>query len=321
MMQTLQQLLHINAEVQPYDASNLPLYLKNGYTIEFLHIAKVDCLLAMPKDITNLVTLRKQRMQLASLSGLECVLYFEKITPYSKRKMIEEGIPFIIEGKEVYLPFLGMVLSNNQERTSPKVEKISFTTQKLLLLALYEHWTDINLSETASKLQVSKMTITRCFNQIQAINLPVIHEKGKERRFVWEKSVKDFWQLIKPHLRNPIAKEYRLDGLFSTTDYLLGGMSALSRYSMLNDNPYPTYAIEKQQAQRIIFSQMEQVPENEQPSTILQILQSTIRFEKMTDAVDPVTAYLSLDETEKQDPRVEAALNEALEEYVYGSGH
>lgn len=319
-MRTIEHLLNINAEVRYYDADKLPLYLKAAYDISILQVANVDCLLAKPKETAKLVALRKQRQQLTKLTGLECVLYFKKTSPYIKRKLTEEGIPFIIENKDVYLPFMGVVLSGKNERILPKVHKISFNTQRLLLTALYDHWDTVNVSEAARKLEVSKMTVSRCFDQIQAVEMPLISKTEKERLFVWKESSMGLWELITPYLRNPVLREYRLDESLSVKHYLLGGMSALSQYSMLNDNVYPTYAITKQQGKNLNIEKFEQVPESEQPLILLQVMRYTVRFPNNA-AVDPVTAYLALDETEKQDPRIKMAFNEILEEYVYGSRH
>jgi hypothetical protein len=319
-VRTIEHLLNIYAEVSDYDAKKLPLYLKDAYDISTLRFADVECLLVKPKIPVNLVTLRKQRQQLKKLTGLECVLYYKKTSPYIKRKLTEEGIPFIIENTDVYLPFMGVVLSGNKERTLPKVHRISFNTQRLLLTALYNHWDTVNVSQAAQKLKVSKMTVSRCFDQIEAVGLPLIRKMEKERLYVWEESPMCLWDLIRPYLRNPVFREYRLDEYLPVKQYLFGGMSALSQYSMLNDNIYPTYAITKQQDKNLSIEQFEQVPENEQPLILLQVMQYTLRFPSEA-AVDPVSAYLALDETEQQDSRIKTAFSKIMGEYVYGAGH
>lgn len=317
-MQPFEQLLHQKAEVEEYDADKLPIYLKHAYDISILHVAGVDCLLAKPKQTANLVTLRKQQLKMKQLTGLECVLRFDKTSPYIKQKLIEEGLPFIIENKDVYLPFLGIALSDRKERILPKAHKISFNTQKLLLTALYDRWNTVNVTETAKKLKVSKMAVSRYFDQVQAVGLPLICETGKERRFVWEGSAKDLWDLILPHLRNPVIREYRLDEPLADHHYPLGGMSALSKYGMLNDNDYPTYALTKIQGNKLDIERLRQIPENEQPTVLLQVMQYVIRFPD-NRAIDPVAAYLSLDATEKEEPRIKMALENILGEYVYDS--
>lgn len=319
-METIQKLLHINARVSSYNATKLPLYLRNAYKLSLLRIADMDCLLAKPDEDINLTSLRKQRIQLMKLTGLECVIHFVHASTYIKRKLTEEGVPFIIEGKDVYLPFLGIALSHSKDRVVKAVEKISFSTQRLLLTALYQHWNGLNLSGAAKVLNVSKMTISRCYNQIQAVGLPFIQKTDKECRFVWEDSPQAYWSLIGPHLRNPVKQEYRLDTPIPIGDYLPGGMTALCQYSMLNDNTYPTYAITALQEKELALQDVDQVPEREQPMALIQVMQYAVHF-RNGDATDPITAFLSLKKQDREDPRVTDALNEILEEQVYGQRH
>ena len=56
---------------------------------------------------------------------------------------MEEGIPFVIDGKQLFLPFIGYLLSNENERELAPVHLISFLTQKMLLVAIYEKWNDV----------------------------------------------------------------------------------------------------------------------------------------------------------------------------------
>ena len=60
-------------------------------------------------------------------------------------KMMEEGIPFVIEGKQVFLPFIGYLLGKENERELAPVYLISFLTQKMLLMAIYERWNEVKV--------------------------------------------------------------------------------------------------------------------------------------------------------------------------------
>ena len=55
---------------------------------------------------------------------------FDRTTFYIKEKMMEEGIPFVIEGKQVFLPFIGYLLSKENERELAPVYLISFFDAK-----------------------------------------------------------------------------------------------------------------------------------------------------------------------------------------------
>lgn len=60
--------------------------------------------------------------------------FFDSTSFYIKEKLLEEGIPFVLKDKQVYLPFIGYLLSNENERKISPVHLISFLTQKLYWL-------------------------------------------------------------------------------------------------------------------------------------------------------------------------------------------
>ena len=312
----IEKMLHIKVTISDYtDVDKLPLYLKGSYRLYTIRLAEKECLLAEPKEVVNLSALRKQREQLKKLSRLECVLCFESMNTYTKRKLIEEAIPFIIKEKQIYMPFLGMVLTNQDERILREVKEISYLTQKLLLVAIYQKWEKISLTDAAKALCVSKMSVTRCFDELETLGIPLVSKLGRSRYFVWEQGSTALWNMLRPVLRNPVAREYRLDKPLDIRELLLGGMSALSSYTLLNDNGYPTYAITKELAKSLRIGDLPCVPKGEVPVEIIQVLHYDIPFGDGA-AIDPLTAILSLSDEDKKDPRVEAAIDKVVEAKV-----
>jgi len=314
----IEKTLNVNANVSAYGkANNLPLYLRNGYDFIVLAILSTQCLLARPKEPANLTALRKQCGQLKKLTGLDCVLCLESARIYTKEKLLSEGIPFIIAGQQIFMPFLGVALSQSGIRDIPSKDQISFCTQKLILTAIYEDWKQTTLTEAATTLGVSKMSVTRCFDELQSLGLHVIKKEGKMRRFAWDGSRMALWESARPFLRRPVAQEYRLAERIEISCAKLGGMSAVCHYSMLADNPYTTYAITKETADGIELAKTRLLPEGEQPFMVLQILKYDLEFRDPT-AIDPLTAILSLKDDEAADARVEAAVDEILGDCLRG---
>lgn len=158
--------------------------------------------------------------------------------------MVEEGIPFIWENHQIYLPFMGLLLQRNEHRKPKRCSIISFLTQKLLLKALYEGWQDVSAVQAAEKLEVSRMSITRCYDEIEALGMSFIKMNGRSRRFFASVDKKAMWEDMRPFLRNPIIREFRLEKK-PDAEMILGGISALAEYSMLSEERYVTYAVEK----------------------------------------------------------------------------
>jgi len=314
----IEDTLHLTANVSAYDRPDaLPLYLRNGYELYNLTVQNIPCLLAKPKEQSNLTVLRKQSGQLKKTTGLDCVLCLEDVRLYTKEKMLSEGIPFIIAGQQIYMPFLGVALSKNGAREIPHVESISFSTQRLLLTAIYEGWTQATLTETAKTLGMSKMSITRCFDELQSLGLPLIKSEGKTRRFIWEDNRRALWEAVLPFLKNPVAQQYSFGNKTNLGILKQGGISAICHYSMLADNPYTVYAASKDKAKTLDLGKIPVIPKDEIPEMVVQVIRYDIEY-KDSVAIDPLTAILSLTDEDKNDPRVEAAIHEILEECLNG---
>jgi hypothetical protein len=250
---------------------------------------------------------------LKKLTGLDCVLCLDSVGSYTKDKMLSEAIPFIIPGKQIYMPFLGVALSQNGTREIPSIEKLSFSAQKLLLTAIYQNWTQTSLKDAAVALGLSKMSISRCFDELQSVSLDIVGKIGKARCFSWSGNRRELWEAIAPYLRNPVARQYRLGATIALNEAKLGGISALCHYSMLAENPYTVYAITKSAAKQLEASKLKPIPDTESPVVVIQIMQYDLDY-KESHTIDPLSAVLSISEEDRADPRVEAAIDEILEE-------
>ena len=310
----IEETLHMSANVSAYERPDmLPLYLRNGYELFTMTVQNTSCLLALPKEQSNLTALRKQSGQLKKLTGLDCVLCLDDIRIYTKEKMLSEGIPFVIAGQQIYMPFFGVALSKNNVREIPDIENISFCTQRLLLTAIYSGWSKITLTETAKALGMSKMSVTRCFDELQSLELNLIKSERKTRQFIWNDSRRVLWETVLPFLRNPVAQQYRFGDKVKIENLKLGGLSALCHYSILADNSYTIYAVSKDYAKTLELGKLPVIPTGEIPEMVVQVIRYDIDY-KDGAAVDPLTAILTLTDKDKNDPRVEKAIEEILEE-------
>lgn len=314
MKEFIEQTLHQKIELTPYKETNkFPLILQANYDFYQLKILKQICILARPKEDYRLVLLRSHQKRIEHLTGIYCVLYLEKLNYYSRDKMLEEGIPFIWEKHQVYIPFLGLMLRSNELREIKPCFKISFLTQKFLLLTIYENWDNLTVTTAAEKMNVSKMSVTRAFDEIESLNIPVLKKSGKRRVYTKAGNRKEMWNIIRPFLRTPLLKEYYLIRKLPDT-FLKSGISGLAELSLLTDNSYPTYAVVKNEIRSKGIYQEKQIPVGETPGCVIQELGYCIPF-KHKNIIDPLSIYLLLENSD--DPRVEVSLEEMLEEYVW----
>lgn len=291
----------------------LPLIYKSLYKIYTVSSNGVVWLALEPKDKLGLSQLRKNRAYLEKMKQVNCVLFLEEATFYSVDKMKEEGIPYVLKGKEIFLPFLGMLLSNNGQRIIKPVHIISFLTQKILLIGLYEEFDKATVTMIAQKMDVSKMAVSKCFDEIEYLGIDVMDLKGKSRAISMNMGKKACWEIIKPFLRTPIIKRFVLEE--DANLQIKAGISALSEYSMLADNSYPTYAVTKQDLSSSGIKELKEAVKGDTIGSI--VLEVGYHIDTIKPHVqDPLSVLLSI-EDEMDDERVEGCSLEMLEEYVW----
>ena len=299
-----------NAEI----FKKLPLKFRGNYELFSVYQDSVEWIIAKPKKELRLNALRYDRSQIEKTAGLNCALYFNKLNYYTKETMLNEGIPFILEGKQVFLPFLGMLLSEKDDRRLVPVHTISFLTQKLILCALYEKWNDMNATKIAEKLGVTKMSVSRCLDEIEYLDIKILDKSGKTRKVSVSEEIRVLWEEIKLVLRNPVISRFQL-----AEDIRLdkkAGISALCEFSMLSDNVYPTYAVTKGDLKETNIKIIRQISIGEEIGCEVLELGYFIEYNgKMVQ--DPLSVMLSLSAEDLEDERVQICIEEMLEEYVW----
>lgn len=316
MKEYLEKVLHREVQLAVFaDKAKLPLAYRNAIDLHMLSVDGQQCLLIAPKENMPLPWLRKCYQLVAQKWSMPCALYVQALNYYAKDILLQEGIPFVWEGRQLYLPFMGMLLNPQDYRKLKPCTQISFATQKLLLMALYKGWNGVTVSQAAEAMQVSKMTITRCFDEIEVLELPILQVKSRARKLYVDPDKKAMWQLIKPVLRNPVIRTFRLTEVPQAM-LPMSGISALAEYSMLADNQYPTVAFEKAQMKDLNTAAWQQVPAVEQPACIAHEVGYILPFDEH-NAIDPLSITLMLTDEDRADPRIEMSVNEMLEEYVW----
>lgn len=294
--------------------NKLPLKYRGNYNLFSVFQDGIEWIIAQPKKVLRLNVLRYDRNQIEKVSGLNCALYFEKLNYYSKDTMVNEGIPFIIADKQMFLPFLGILLSEKNDRKLVPVHTISFLTQKLLLYALYEKWKGMNVTSIAKRLDVTKMSVSRCLDEIEYLDIDILDTAGKTRKVSVENEIKVLWKEIKPVLRNPVIRRYEL-----AEDLHLekkAGLSALCEYSLLSDNSYRTYAITKKELSDTNIRLLRQISSEEEKGCEVLELGYFIDFNGKP-IQDPLSVLLTLSGDDLEDERVQICIDEMLEDYVW----
>ena len=312
----LHDALGVSVKTTPWSGvGQLPPVLRERYRFAKAELLGLRALLvidANPEEQSP-ATVRKHLDMLQSKQPAELIYVRARVTAYNRKRLIEQKVPFIVPGNQMYLPMLAIDLREHFRRIREEAPTFSPSTQVVVLHAMLRDAGQVLIpSEMAPLLGYSAMTMTRAFDELETAKLAEVTVRGRERclRFIGDR--REIWEKAQPFLRNPVSKRLfirRINGAEGATH---AGLTALAHYSMLAPPAYTTYALSREewktlrQQHKII-----EVPVQDPDVSEIEVWwYSPARFAEH-GMVDQLSLYLSL--KADHDERTETALEELME--------
>lgn len=145
--------------------------------------------------------------------------------------LVKSGVPFVDLPRNVFLPFMGIVLQDVYRKQLVRADKMMSATQMVFLELLYmDDEESVLKSEVANKLNLTKTSITRATAQLEEMGLIRQMKSGTEIAIKRNYSRKEYYENAKAYLINPVQKEITIMRYESFS----AGETALSQESELN---------------------------------------------------------------------------------------
>lgn len=309
MMNNIQEIL--NPESKEFQCDyKFPNYIHSRYEISFTSIIGIRVFLVKPKIKLDPVNkLKKHFNVLKKQENVPVILVLNRISYRERERYIQANIPFVVKGKQCYLPFVGTLLSSRCDAEVEPVDKFKPSSQKVLFYLIYSGKERISMQEVVTNLDFSAMTVTRALKELEKAQLIKTEKKGVEKIIKLEYNGKEVFHKAKPHLINPIKrKQYSLKEDLPD-DRVIAGDTVLEKFSMLNLLSLDCYAVQdnmklREAKDNILIDETVQVE--------LQIWKyAPCTFSRMN--IDPLSVLLSYDNN--SDERVEEALEDMMNEF------
>ncbi len=308
----LEDTLDLRAEILSIDLSaQLPYFYSEHYRFHDLDLNGVSYLLCEGRDILVAKQVRTQLTELENRTGRQSVYLSFEMNANLRRSLVENRVSFIVPNNQIYLPKLGIVFSERYRKNFKAKDRLSPAAQVILLRAILNHEHGmVTASEYAKRLKYTVMSISRAFAELQEYGIVSREENWKEKPFMWIFKGRELWDKALPFLINPVRRSMWIVNK-DRLPYCLAGISALSRYSMINEDDFLTYAtissIAKNNLDIVEISQDSRPADN---VSNLQIWKYNPKLISSEDCVDPLSLYLSL--KENHDDRVQMSIESML---------
>lgn len=255
-------------------------------------------LLLCAKDSVSFPPSQRSKIsqRVEALTQTTAVFYFDNMPTYERDRLVNKGVYFLVSDKFAYLPTL---LANRRLGNNVISKHLLPPTQYLLLLHLQQNSLDgKSINDIAEITQYKYATIAKSIQQLNALGLVELRiEANRSKRLQFTLSNQELWKKAQKHLINPIKQvgylSERLDEGF------IGGIDALSHYSMLVGEDVPTRIFTVDEAKKLDLETF--------PIEDMQRIE-VWKYPPITSDgyVDKLSLYLTLkDDT---DPRVEKEL-------------
>lgn len=226
------------ARIEWEQASQLPYFLQNKYSFEFVKLGDTVCIFLKPiSELETINVIKKHLMKLREIYDGFVVFELDAITRQRRASFIEAKIAFVVPGKQVYLPFIGAHLQDrcdSDEAITPVLEKLQPSAQMLLFAFIIGKNKPMYLSEMTKRFHFSAMTISRAANQLIQTGWISKRNEGTQKLIVSELTPQDLYRKVKPYLINPVRKTVFISRTEITSEMFHSGLSALADRSMLN---------------------------------------------------------------------------------------
>lgn len=261
----------------------------------------------------SVAVMKKQKAKYEE--ALQCPVAYEvAINSVSMRNaLVKNGVSFVDLPRNVFLPFMGIVLQDVYRKQIVKADKMMPATQMVFLELLYmDNEESVLKSEVAHKLNLTKTSITRATAQLEEMGLIQQIKSGTEISIKRNYSRKEYYEKAKAYLINPVQKVVTIMGDVSIWDMWSAGETALSHLSQLNPSRVEEYAIYKGEE---IVDQFEIVDErcaDNECFLKVQLWKYNPSYFAREGRVDPVSLACTFKGNE--DERIEMSIEELLEE-------
>ena len=128
-------------------------------------------------ELEQIEVLKKHIARIKKNNNLPVVLVLKELSPRQKEYLIREKIPFIVEGKQIYLPFMAVCLQERCSAEKKPREEILPSAQMLLLHFIDGGAQELSTSQAAKDLELTPTSILPC--PLQSFGCDLCHDSDE----------------------------------------------------------------------------------------------------------------------------------------------
>lgn len=160
---------------------------------------------------------------------------------YMRSRLIEQGVYFIISDQYVFLPRL--LINKRMKQTGNPEQQLSPVGQYILLFyLLHKEIEKFSIMDIQPYTPYNYLAVSRAINELENKQLFQTQKEWKSKLIFSPVTRKELWENAMPYVSSPVKKTIYTDEICRGPFYM-GGITALSHYSLLNPDDQQTLVI------------------------------------------------------------------------------
>lgn len=310
-MKYLENALNIKVSYHDWPGeASLPYLLTDRYRFQLALFEKVNALFVYPKgEMEPVSTVKKHLSMIAKAAALPAVLILEKCTARQRKALIDGNVAFIVNNRQIYLPFMGILLQEIFSPESSDELRLLPSAQVLLFFYIYSGLKELPVKRICESLPFSAMSVSRAVRQLEESKLLCTYKIGVNKIITSDFHGRELYEKAESVLRTPVKKQGYLEKKPIDHPYK-AGLTALSEYTMLNPPRVNTFALEKLSDETM---RLEQNLTDADTQQCIQLWTYNPQILARNGCVDVLSLHQSL--KNEDDERIQGELEELLEKF------
>ena len=230
---------------------SLPLFLREHYTLWHLEWMGKKYLLALENpgcEVGSPKEYRNQVDQMRAHLGKSVVLVLPEVSASVRNRLVEMRVPFIVPKTQLFLPEIWIDLQEKYPRMSGGRKDKPFTPTAQLMLLYHLQCQNIGTftgEDLSNLLGFTPAMISKCREEFEQKGLCTLIRVGKSIQMEFSYQGRSLWEKSLPFLVSPVKNHHWIRSILNNQPYLEAGVTALSKRSMLADDPLPTLCLHR----------------------------------------------------------------------------
>jgi DNA-binding transcriptional regulator GbsR (MarR family) len=236
----------------------MPLYIKAAYELWNTEIAGFGVLFLKIKDSQVDMRIHQNAVKkIEELYPCRAVLVFEKLDGRNVNSLIKKHISFIIENKQIYMPFALVQMQTQHIKINQKIYNELTADADIILIG----YLDNKISNAMMIKEISEITkrdiraVSNALDILESFNFVNIEKVGRSKQVYFIPKL-EVYERLKENSKSPVKYTFYTHDILDNKS-VFSGYSALSKYTSLIDESVKTIAINQKTLKNMNIQELE----------------------------------------------------------------